>query len=451
MIRNQLFLRSVSAFTLCTFMSLSMYPLTAAAQAHDAAEKAGFLNKQKDEGFIGNTKRYISKLTGDYGAKGNLHAEERLGTLLNDVHENLKAVVPETAMPARPGQSGMAKKSTLSDNAIDAKVADIRSKTVEISKLDADIDQGFKDTEKRLKDAKVPQEILDRHDVAVLQYKNRKAEFERLTAKVEQANDRNDRAGRQIALADLGTFMAKYPNAKSHQYTDPNKLPFGTGSGKVREPYTTKEQYQASLFPPKYEKIMLAGAIPDGLKLAQATLPPLPAPADTAETEDVQITQAIRDQAAALNNNPVKIYNWVRNNIAFIPSYGSIQGSDMTLQSKRGNAFDTASLLIAMYRAAGIPARYVYGTIEVPADKMMNWVGGVTKPEAAQSLLGQGGIPNIGITSGGVIKTIRMEHVWVESYVDYTPSRGAINKSPNTWVPLDASFKQYAYTQGKFL
>lgn len=446
MIRNHTFLRSVSAVTLCAFMSLSMYPLTAAAQAHDAAEKAGTLRKQKDEGVIGNAQRYLSKLAGNYDAKPAATSDDRLGQLLNDIHENLKAVVPETAFPSHPGQSGGSKKSTLSDADVTARVASIRGKTAEIKALNADIEQSFKDTEKRLRDANLPQEILDRHNVAVLQYQNRKAEFERLTTKVEQASDSNDKTGRQTALADLGAFMAKYPNAKRHQYGNPNKLPFGTNSGKVREPYTTASQFQVSLFPPKYKKVMLAGAIPDGLQLAQATLPQIPDAPDLAETEDVQITQAIKDQATALNNNPVKIYNWVRNNIAFIPSYGSIQGSEMTLQNKRGNAFDTASLLIAMYRAAGIPARYVYGTIEVPADKAMNWVGGVTKAEAAQSLLGQGGIPSVGLISGGAIKAIRMEHVWVEAFVDNLPSRGAINKRPNTWVPMDASFKQYQFS-----
>ncbi|BBB60564.1 hypothetical protein UNDKW_2291 [Undibacterium sp. KW1] len=179
---------------------------------------------------------------------------------------------------------------------------------------------------------------------------------------------------------------------------------------------------------------------------AQPSLPAIPTAQDIAETEDVQLTPAIKAQAAALNNNPVQIYNWVRNNISFIPSYGSIQGSELTLQNKRGNAFDTASLLIALYRSAGIPARYVYGTIDVPADKVMNWVGGVTKIEAAQSLLGQGGIPNTGLINGGTIAAIRMEHVWVEAFVDYSPSRGAINKNPSTWVPMDASFKQYEFT-----
>ncbi len=74
---------------------------------------------------------------------------------------------------------------------------------------------------------------------------------------------------------------------------------------------------------------------------------------------------------------------------------------------------------------------------------MNNWVGGVTKIEAAQSLLGQGGILNVGIASGGQIKAIKLEHESVEAYVDYGPSRGAINKKAGSCTPIDASFKQF--------
>lgn len=41
-----------------------------------------------------------------------------------------------------------------------------------------------------------------------------------------------------------------------------------------------------------------------------------------------------------------------------------------------------------------------------------------------------------------------MEHVWVEGYVDYIPSRGAVHKQGDTWIPLDASYKQYTYKTG---
>ena len=41
-----------------------------------------------------------------------------------------------------------------------------------------------------------------------------------------------------------------------------------------------------------------------------------------------------------------------------------------------------------------------------------------------------------------------MEHVWVEAAIDFLPSRGAVNKSADTWVSLDPSTKQYEFLQG---
>ncbi len=72
-----------------------------------------------------------------------------------------------------------------------------------------------------------------------------------------------------------------------------------------------------------------------------------PTSADLAETIEVQFTPEITAKAEELENNPVKIYNFVRNNIEFVPTYGSIQGADYCLQTEQCNAFDTASLLIA--------------------------------------------------------------------------------------------------------
>lgn len=89
--------------------------------------------------------------------------------------------------------------------------------------------------------------------------------------------------------------------------------------------------------------------------------------------------------------------------------------------------------------------------MQVPAHKVMNWVGGVDVPEAAQQLLGQGGIPNVALIGGGKVTHIKMEHVWVEAWIDYFPSRGAKHKTGDQWIPLDASFKQYAFTPGQDL
>jgi hypothetical protein len=95
-----------------------------------------------------------------------------------------------------------------------------------------------------------------------------------------------------------------------------------------------------------------------------------------------------------------------------------------------------------------IPARFAYGTVQIPAADLMNWAGGFEVADAAQTFISTGGIPNAGLTSGGQTVAIRMEHVWVEAFVDFYPSRAAFNTKPDSWVPVDASFKQYTYTDG---
>ncbi len=433
-------LRPIAGVVLVTFTALTLQPLTAAAQLPSAPKRA-----------------QASSTTG----------EERFSRTLNEIHEILKEVVPQAAMPhkpkaaapAAPGKPGekvlqavgpkMRLESELAKPLpgvdVTAKVKALRGKYKELKNLESEVGKGFKETEKHIRDKNLPAEILARHEAAVAEYEKRRAEFSALMQAVETAAD--GKGELQSALSNLGDFMAKYPNAKTHTPTDPNNLPWGSPKPVTRAPYTSPAQFKTSRLFGETVKVAQAGSL-SGISLPSTVLPTTPMPADTAPTEDVQITQAIRDLAASLGNKPVPIYNWVRNNIQFVPSYGSIQGSDMTLQTKRGNSFDTASLLIALLRSAGVPTRYVYGTIEVPADRAMNWVGGVTVPQAAQSLLGQGGIPNVGIGFGGQIRSIRLEHVWVEAFVDYVPSRGAVNRSPNTWVPLDASFKQYEFISG---
>jgi len=44
-----------------------------------------------------------------------------------------------------------------------------------------------------------------------------------------------------------------------------------------------------------------------------------------------------------------------------------------------------------------------------------------------------------------------METVWAEVWVDYFPSRAAKHITGDQWIPLDASFKQYDFTEGEDL
>jgi len=163
----------------------------------------------------------------------------------------------------------------------------------------------------------------------------------------------------------------------------------------------------------------------------------------------VQFTPEITKLGQDLENNPVRIYNWVRNNIRFVPIWGSIQGASHCLETRVCNTFDTASLLIALLRVSGIPARYQMGTIEVPIEPFLNWAGGFTDPDAAASLFASGGVPSVveRIDDSGQVVTITLEHVWVKAFVDYIPSGGALHSQGDTWVALDPSFKQYKYTE----
>lgn len=238
------------------------------------------------------------------------------------------------------------------------------------------------------------------------------------------------------ALARAAERLRTNSTERPAQPLDPTRLPFGAAPEKARTPRLTNDEFRT--LHSSTEPVAMAGATLAAAAAATA--------GELAPTEDAQITPAVQALAASLGNQPLKIYEWVRNNVEFLPTYGSVQGSQMTLEARRGNAFDTASLLVALLRAAGVPARYVVGTVEVPIGPLMSWLGGVSTTQVAQQLLGQGGIPNVGLIRGTAVTHVRMEHVWVEAFVDYVPSRGAVQREGDTWVPMDASFKLHDVT-----
>ena len=58
----------------------------------------------------------------------------------------------------------------------------------------------------------------------------------------------------------------------------------------------------------------------------------------------------------------VAIYNFVRDDISYSFYYDTRYGAVGTLNAGTGNCVDQAHLSVALYRAAGLPARYVHGT-----------------------------------------------------------------------------------------
>lgn len=334
----------------------------------------------------------------------------------------------------------------------------------ELETLNTGIEDEFAATGNKLDEISAAPVIHERQRKALAGYREKFKEMKRLLSSTKQ--HRSGTGDLKKDVDDLETFL-KGNKAKSRQISlDPNNLSHRAAKTKKIVPKETREEYEKDeRFKPAKPQhgwnqvlpkdgVMIASASGDLMgffRVAQAAPSggiPAPTPEDLAPTIDVQLTDAIRAKAAELGNQPLPIYQWVRNNVEFVPTYGSIQGADFCLQTKQCNAFDTASLLVALLRVSGISARYLYGTIEIPADKAMNWVGGVTKPELAVQILNMGGVPAVAVVEGSQITKVRLEHVWVEGWIDYVPSRGAVHRQGDNWIPMDSSWKQYSYTDG---
>ena len=268
----------------------------------------------------------------------------------------------------------------------------------------------------------LPADVVDSNEVLLQEVLQRAGEFRSLAASLRSARGRGTTA-LSAPLADMADFFAKQTKARAWHAITKSTLPL-----QFAKAADTRAPVQ-----------------PQGGDVAPAAASDPPGTAELAETLDVQFTPAIKQLAQSLGGQPVAIRNWVYNNIEFHPTFGSVQGADLTLLSRRGNAFDIASLTLALMRSSGIPARYAHSVVEIPIEKAQNWLGNVGTPQMAVDMMQKGGIPAASVIAGGRIVAVRFEHVWVEAWVDFIPSRAAINRVPDQWVPFDVAFKQFDY------
>jgi len=343
------------------------------------------------------------------------------------------------------------------DQAINDTIATLQELQSDVPALDEKAMAHFNKLEQDLIKKKLPETILQRHRDMVTHYK---AHRNALNKKLDNIDQGQWRWQLEKWLDAAQTFItgekpidavdSPYKNInpkkfkRSQQDFDPNNLPNKSlRPDKNNKPKVKKEAFkQAALFNTPANQLAALGDFSyDALAGAND-------PAYLAQTDEVLLTQPIIDQAAVLNHDPVKIYHWVRNNIEWQPTWGAIQDAELTLDARRGNAMDIASLTIALLRASQIPARYVHGTINVPIEQFNNWAGGFTNSDAAVDFAASGGIPTGAGTSGGKITETQLEHIWVEAAIDYFPSRGAINRDADSWVQMDPSYKQYEYLEG---
>jgi len=112
-----------------------------------------------------------------------------------------------------------------------------------------------------------------------------------------------------------------------------------------------------------------------------------------------EITDEITALARALQHDPKLIYEFVRNNIDYVSYFGSLKGATLTLLERSGNDFDQASLMIALLRASGFTAQYVYGQMTIPSCNagdnydIQHWLGVDADSSVIARVLSSGGIP----------------------------------------------------------
>ena len=142
------------------------------------------------------------------------------------------------------------------------------------------------------------------------------------------------------------------------------------------------------------------------------------------------VTSDIVELARGLDNDPVRLYEFVHNHIRYEPYYGSLKGATRTLRDRAGNDCDQASLLVALLRQSNVDSKYAYGTLTLPTiaydgtPNAWNWFGASDPLDA----LRKGGIP---ATAGSGGATLTLDFICVDAYVS------------NAWVRLAPSLKAY--------
>lgn len=183
------------------------------------------------------------------------------------------------------------------------------------------------------------------------------------------------------------------------------------------------------------EAALLAAQQPGGAQ--SASLKSLAGPMSLMSNPAIPSISAL---AAALGNDVDKIYQYVTNNTGYINTYGSQKGPLSTLIEHYGNSFDQAALMVALLRAAGKTANFMFGQLKLTPAQAGAWLG--TDPNnvwASRNMLGNGGVPvDVIWDAVNFVYYLTLSHCWVK--VDIT---GAGN-----WYVFDPAFKSHTFTAG---
>ena len=177
---------------------------------------------------------------------------------------------------------------------------------------------------------------------------------------------------------------------------------------------------------------------------ANAEVEDTPVAADHAVNDDTPLSAAIADQAESLGRDYARIFDFVRSQVRTKWYAGAQKGAEATLRTRSGNDVDQASLLIALLRASGAPARYVRGVVEMPVTDLAEMLG--VRPADVGRALAAAGIANRPVVAGGQIAAFDVEHVFVSAWLPFANYRGtSADLEGRTWIPLAPAIKRHAF------
>jgi transglutaminase-like putative cysteine protease len=346
--------------------------------------------------------------------------------------------------------AGLKKTSKVEDSSTEfaASIKEILDLKRSIAAADKALRNEFAKTEKRCIDEGFSDVILERHRKMVAGHeKGIKTLFGHFDALEKSVNE-----GKMDLILDsieqIKDHLERHPVRKDPPILSRDRLSGPEQQVETRKARRRSETFQPTSHTAQESSMYLAfDQSEDGIDSSYepASSSDLPSPGDLAPTIDVQITPEIEDLAASLDHSPMKMFEYVRNNFDFEPYKGSWKGSQQTLLQGSGNDSDLASLLIALLRASGIPARYVEGRVELSPDRAMNWLG----VESLDVLTEMHDKVLVGFIVDVSLESVLLTHVWVEAYIPYTNYRGLpADQTGKMWVPMDPSFKQYKYHNG---
>lgn len=155
---------------------------------------------------------------------------------------------------------------------------------------------------------------------------------------------------------------------------------------------------------------------------------------------------SIPELARSLKKNPDLIYEYVRNNIEYLPTWGIEKGALGAVLDNQGSAFDQASLMVALLRESGYSASFMKGQIKLTAAQVQSWLGVDTSNVCgAINYFGSGQVPIAAVTataagscpgSTAALYDITVEHIWVKATI-----------GGSTYV-FDPSFKPHTVKPG---